>query len=204
MTINVKLVKQVLDAIDREPHRWNQASWVDTEKEPCNTTMCFAGHALLLNGEYALGKRVSVFTNYDPWTDKVYTSTDEQTDFFHKTLNKFLSDLSREANEKSEDGSKWSVRGQAMKAFGINIDEPTDEDRKAMQVFDQVFGTTSGRATYNPDAFRSYVVSGLLDENLISTNQAVMLLNPDAFSDDDYGFAESGFAESDDDDEPPF
>ena len=43
---NAKLLKLTMDFINLFPEKHDQGEWVD----PCNTTMCFAGHAATLAG----------------------------------------------------------------------------------------------------------------------------------------------------------
>lgn len=45
---NATLARQILTAIDAQPHLWNQARW--TSKTDCGTAMCFAGWACHLGG----------------------------------------------------------------------------------------------------------------------------------------------------------
>lgn len=45
MTINKELLVKTLAFIKANPETWDQGDWV------CGTTMCFAGHACVLNGD---------------------------------------------------------------------------------------------------------------------------------------------------------
>lgn len=60
MTISLKkrlagpaLVDAVERAIRAEPHRWDQSYWVSGQ-ELCTTTLCYAGWAAVLSGEFEL------------------------------------------------------------------------------------------------------------------------------------------------------
>lgn len=55
---NLKLLRETLEFIKKNPARHNQGAWVaatdddtgDVVNELCETSMCFAGHAALLAG----------------------------------------------------------------------------------------------------------------------------------------------------------
>jgi hypothetical protein len=44
MPVNVELLERTLTYIRDHPEEWDQGHWI------CNTTACFAGHAILLDG----------------------------------------------------------------------------------------------------------------------------------------------------------
>ncbi len=52
---NVRLLREILADIVLKPKRWYQGAWAERHKRPdgkgwCNTTYCFAGHAVVRAG----------------------------------------------------------------------------------------------------------------------------------------------------------
>lgn len=55
--VNTQLLDLTMSLISKRPDDWEQGDWVEVKydpetDEPCGTTCCFAGHALLLSGDY--------------------------------------------------------------------------------------------------------------------------------------------------------
>lgn len=169
--MNVELLAKVLDRIEREPHRWNQDNWVNPAEEPCKTSMCLAGHALIESGEYVLGTRAEATTYYAPWEHKVHTTVHKETDFYNLSALKFITDLARDdARQRNygDDGpTPWRVEAEGARLLGIKQDTANT-----------LFLSSVGRSeiTRNPDAFRCFVVKTLLAYNEIDVNEAMSLL----------------------------
>src|SRR5437588_13068265 len=51
MSINIPLLRKVLDHITAHPDEWDQGSWaIQTDSSPCGTAFCVAGHAAVMRG----------------------------------------------------------------------------------------------------------------------------------------------------------
>lgn len=53
-TLNVPLLRKTLEHIEAHPEEHDQCTW----RSPCGSTMCFAGHAAVINGAAMVGEAV--------------------------------------------------------------------------------------------------------------------------------------------------
>lgn len=91
---NYPLLRKTLEHIEAHPEEHDQRYW--GLKGPCGTTMCFAGHAVVLAG-----------------LKPIWSNTDWST----------LKDENLMAAVVEQDGSRWSVREGAARALGLDPDE---------------------------------------------------------------------------------
>lgn len=78
--MNTLLMEQVMTFIKDHPEKHNQKTWVGADYDPvtdeaCGTTCCFAGHAMLLSGEYSVK---NFGDKYDPDYGFIYSDTGEE------------------------------------------------------------------------------------------------------------------------------
>ena len=88
--MNTMLMEQVMTFIKDHPEQHDQAGWVDLKynpntEEPCGTTCCFAGHAMLMSGEYKIikdeiGEPVLVKKSLDRETINYFSDADIRVD----------------------------------------------------------------------------------------------------------------------------
>lgn len=77
---NMDRVNAILDYIEAHPEQWRQEAFQD--KYACNTTYCFAGHAILLFGSedgYRIG--FEQFSEYDPIYVKDFNGIERRSDW---------------------------------------------------------------------------------------------------------------------------
>lgn len=160
--MNITLLKKSLDAIAQEPSRWDQTKWVDNDKEPCGTTLCLGGHALLQSGQYVLGTNNIVHNSFDPWNKTIYNDVVKATDFWSIDERDFLDNILRKSGYEGDN----TVQSRAAKLLEM-------DEKDAIQLFH----TMSGIQTRNPDAFRCYVVQTLLAHKVINNDEAIELLD---------------------------
>lgn len=61
--VNVELLKETLQVIEKNPHNYDQSNWVRKDSQNvCGTAMCIAGHAAVLSGQ----ARIVVDAYYGP------------------------------------------------------------------------------------------------------------------------------------------
>lgn len=84
--INENLLKLTMLYIKTFPEKHDQGAWV----EPCNSTMCFAGHAAILSGATFKNK---IYENEEEWLVDETTGKHKAWDSLSKRV--YISDFAR-------------------------------------------------------------------------------------------------------------
>lgn len=95
---NAGLLKLTMDYINLFPEKHDQGDWVD----PCNSTMCFAGHAAMLAGATFKEK---IYKDEDEWMVEPETGKHRRWDFEGKRI--YISEFARRKLELTSDESSY-------------------------------------------------------------------------------------------------
>lgn len=62
-TLNIPLAREVLEHLEAHPEEHDQAAFA--RENECGTTLCIAGHSLLLSGQYGLTQHADGLHEFD-------------------------------------------------------------------------------------------------------------------------------------------